>query len=96
MRIARSTLHWFKSQIEGFRAEVRSFANFPSMFLAMANDACEFSAYNGWLRFVDANLNVVADHIRGADYQDYIGEASNDDSYLKSTYFKPLGPAAGM
>jgi NAD-reducing hydrogenase large subunit len=96
VRIARSTLRWFKSQIENFRAEARSFANFPSLFLAMANDACEFSAYNGWLRFVDANLQTVADHIRGDEYQNYIGEASNDDSYLKSAYFKPLGPQAGM
>jgi NAD-reducing hydrogenase large subunit len=96
IRIARSTLRWFKSQIENFRAEVRSFANFPSMFLAMANDANEFSAYNGWLRFVDANLNIVADHITGTDYQNYIGESSNDDSYLKSTYFKPLGLSEGI
>jgi NAD-reducing hydrogenase large subunit len=96
LRITRATLQWFKSQIEGFRAEVRSFANFPSLFLAMANDTNEFSSYSGWLRFVDANLNIVADHIAGADYQNYIGESSNDDSYLKSTYFKPLGLSAGM
>jgi len=96
LRITRSALQWFKGQIENFRAEVRSFANFPSMFLAMANDSNEFSAYNGWLRFIDANLNIVADHIEGADYQNYIGESCNDDSYLKSTYFKPLGLKDGI
>jgi NAD-reducing hydrogenase large subunit len=96
IRITRDTLHWFKAQIEGFRAEVRSFANFPSLFMAMANDSNQLSAYSGWLRFVDANLNIVADHITGTDYQNYIGESSNDDSYLKSTYFKPLGLSAGM
>jgi NAD-reducing hydrogenase large subunit len=96
IRITRATLHWFKAQIESFRAEVRSFANFPSLFLAMANDRSELAAYSGWLRFMDANLNIVADHIPGADYQNYIGESSNDDSYLKSTYFKPLGLSGGM
>ena len=96
IRIARATLHWFKEQLESFRTEVRSFANFPSLFLAMANDDGEFSSYSGWLRFVDANLNIVADHITGTDYRNYIGESSNDDSYLKSTYFQPLGLAAGM
>ncbi len=96
IRITRSALRWFKGQIEFFRAEVRSFANFPSLFLAMANDAQEFSAYNGWLRFIDANLNIVADHITGADYMNYIGESANDDSYLKSTYYKPYGLANGM
>ena len=96
LRITRAALQWFKGQIEKFRAEVRSFANFPSMFLAMANDTNEFSAYNGWLRFIDANLNVVADHITGTDYLNYIGESCNDDSYLKSTYFKPLGLKDGV
>jgi NAD-reducing hydrogenase large subunit len=94
--ITRRALQWFKGQIENFRSEVRSFANFPSMFLAMANDANEFSAYNGWLRFIDANLNIVADHITGTDYQNYIGESCNEDSYLKSTYFKPLGLHDGV
>jgi NAD-reducing hydrogenase large subunit len=93
--ITRRALHWLKGQIENFRAEVRCFANFPTLFLAMANDANEFSAYNGWLRFIDANLNIVADHIHGADYLNYIGESCNDDSYLKSTYYKPLGLAEG-
>lgn len=96
IRITRDALQWFKGQIENFRAEVRSFANFPSMFLAMANDANEFSAYNGWLRFIDANLKVIADHITGTDYLNYIGESCNDDSYLKSTYYKPLGLKDGV
>jgi NAD-reducing hydrogenase large subunit len=96
IRIARATLHWFKSQIENFRAEVRSFANFPSLFLAMANEGNQLTAYSGWLRFMDAKLNIVADHITGVDYQNYIGESNNDDSYLKSTYFKPLGLDKGM
>jgi NAD-reducing hydrogenase large subunit len=96
IEITRRALQWFKGQIENFRSEVRSFANFPTMFLAMANDANEFSAYNGWLRFIDANLDIVADHITGTDYQNYIGESGNEDSYLKSTYFKPLGLHDGI
>ncbi len=96
IRITRSALRWFKGQIENFRAEVRSFANFPSLFLAMANDSNELSFYGGWLRFVDANLDVVADHITGTGYMAYIGESCSDDSYLKSAYFKPAGPTDGL
>jgi NAD-reducing hydrogenase large subunit len=96
IRITRGALRWFKGQIEKFHVEARSFANFPSLFLGMANDANEFSAYNGWLRFIDTNLNIVADHITGTDYMNYIGESCNDDSYLKTTYFKPLGLEEGM
>ncbi len=96
IQITRSALRWFKGQIENFRAEVRSFANFPSLFLATANDANELSFYGGWLRFVDANLDIVADHITGTGYMDYIGESCSDDSYLKSAYFKPLGLTEGV
>jgi NAD-reducing hydrogenase large subunit len=96
IRITHSALQWFKGQIENFRVEIRSFANFPSLFLAMANSSSEIAVYSGWLRFVDANLNVLADNITGTDYLNYIGESCNDDSYLKSTYFKPLGPTDGM
>jgi NAD-reducing hydrogenase large subunit len=48
------------------------------------------------MRFVDADGNIVADHIDGTDYQHYIGEAVEPDSYLKSTYFKPMGYPEGM
>jgi len=96
IRITRNALRWFKGQIENFRAEVRAFANFPSLFLATANDVNELSFYGGWLRFVDANLNIVADHITGTAYMDYIGESCSDDSYLKSAYFKPLGLTDGV
>ncbi len=96
IRITRSTLRWFKGQIEKFRVEVRLFANFPSLFLATADDRSELSFYSGWLRFVDANLDILADHITGTGYMDYIGESCSDDSYLKSTYFKPLGLTGGV
>ncbi|MBV8336023.1 MAG: nickel-dependent hydrogenase large subunit, partial [Alphaproteobacteria bacterium] len=39
---------------------------------------------------------IVADHIDPADYQIYIGETVEDDSYLKSPYYKPLGYPAGL
>jgi NAD-reducing hydrogenase large subunit len=96
LQITRAALSWFKGQIENFRAEVRSFANFPSLFLALANETNQFATYRGWLRFIDANTNIVADHITGTDYQNFIGESCNDDSYLKSTYFRPLGISGGM
>ena len=52
--------------------------------------------YDGGLRFVDAEGKIVADQMRAADYQQYIGEASVPYSYLKAPYFKPLGFPDGV
>jgi NAD-reducing hydrogenase large subunit len=96
IRIAKTALTWFKGQIENFRPEIRSFANFPSMFMALVNESNEWASYSGWLRVIDAEGKIVADHIDGAKYRDYIGEYDNDDSYLKTTYYKPFGYPEGM
>jgi len=89
--IIRRALRWFKDNVERHREEARCFANFPTMFMAMTNAAEEFTCFRGWLKVVDANGKIVADHIDGANYQDYIGEVASEDSYLKSTYYKPQG-----
>jgi NAD-reducing hydrogenase large subunit len=52
--------------------------------------------YEGKLRFADATGNLVADQIDPARYRDYISEAVEPDSYLKSPYFKPRGYPEGI
>jgi len=48
------------------------------------------------VRFVDAAGNVVVDQMPALDYQQFIGEATMPDSYLKAPYFKPLGFPEGI
>jgi NAD-reducing hydrogenase large subunit len=90
------TLGWFKRQLENFREEIRTFANFPSMFMALTKDDGNLAFYKGWLRLVDADGEIVQDHIDPADYEEYIGEAVEPSSYLKSPYYKPMGYPKGM
>ncbi|MEO1349569.1 MAG: nickel-dependent hydrogenase large subunit, partial [Cyanobacteria bacterium J06635_15] len=47
--------------------------------------------YDGHLRFVDSGGNIIADRLDPSHYQQFIGEAVQPDSYLKSPYYKPLG-----
>jgi NAD-reducing hydrogenase large subunit len=96
MKATKWALNWFKGQIENFRAEIRTFANFPTLFMALANEEGHWASYKGWLRVIDADGGIVADHIEGAQYRDYIGEFDNDDSYLKTTYYKPYGYPEGI
>jgi NAD-reducing hydrogenase large subunit len=94
--IAQRTLDWFKKDLEKFREEIRTFANFPSMFMALVNGEGGLEHYDGKLRFMDATGHIVEDKVDAADYANYIGEFVNPWSYLKTTYYKPLGYPAGL
>ena len=96
------TLSWFKDILENFRDEIRTFGNFPSMFMGLVSShpALEHNAllehYDGKLRFVDASGNIVLDQVDAARYQDYIAESVEPFSYLKSPFFKSLGYPDGI
>ncbi len=89
-------LDWFKRTFDHYPEEIRTFANFPSLFMGLTNDKGELVHYEGKLRFVDATGKIVADQIAAEDYQQYIGEAVEPYSYLKFPYFKPMGYPEGI
>jgi NAD-reducing hydrogenase large subunit len=100
--LVNRTLSWFKDVLEQFRDEIRTFGNFPSMFMALVtpHEAPEHNAllehYDGKLRFVDASGNIVLDQIDPTRYQDYLAERVEPFSYLKSPFFKSLGYPDGI
>ncbi len=101
-QIIGRTLDWYKSVLEKFRDEIRTFGNFPSMFMALVtpHDPDEHNAalehYDGVFRFVDEAGNIVKDNVDPSRYYDYLGEATEDFSYLKSPYYLPRGYENGM
>ncbi len=94
-KIVLRTLNWFKHQLENFREEIRTFANFPTLFMALAKEGGGLALYKGWLRLVNADGEVVGD-FDPSKYQEFIGEKVGPWSYLKSPYYKPLGYPKGM
>ena len=82
--------------MEQFREEIRTFANFPTLFMGLVNEDGGLDHYDGKLRIVDAGGNVVADDLDPANYPDYIGEIVEPWTYLKSTYYKPQGYPDGI
>ncbi len=95
-KIVLRTLGWFKRALENFREEIRTFANFPSLFMALAKEDGSLALYKGWLRIVNADGETVEDRIAPERYQDFIGEAVEPWSYLKSPYYKPMGYPGGI
>ncbi|MEO0560689.1 MAG: Ni/Fe hydrogenase subunit alpha [Chloroflexota bacterium] len=94
-RLAQESLAWFIPLIDQFRAEIRAFANFPTMYMGLMNPDGSLEHYDGVLRIIDANGEFVAD-VDTPNYMDLIGEAVEDHSYLKSPYYKPIGYPDGI
>jgi NAD-reducing hydrogenase large subunit len=79
-----------------YKEEVENFGTFPSLFMGLVADDGTWEHYGGKIRFVDSQGNIVADKLDPSNYQDYIGEAVEHWSYLKSPYYKPLGYPDGI
>jgi NAD-reducing hydrogenase large subunit len=85
-----------KGMTEKFREEIESFGNFPSLHFGLVAEDGTWEHYGGRPRMMDAGGNIVADGLDPQRYGDYLGEAVNAWSFLKSPYYKPLGFPEGM
>jgi len=96
LKAVRATLDSFKRSLDNYREEIRTFANFPSLFMGLAGPGGELEHYDGKLRLVDAAGQIVAHGLEPSRYLDFIAEHEEPDSYLKSPYYAPLGFPGGM
>ncbi len=81
---------------EPLQAEVDALGNFPSLHLGLVNDAGDLEFYDGRLRLVDAAGHVVADAIDPAKYLSLFTEVSEAYTFVKPTFYTPLGPELGL
>ncbi|APW61938.1 Ni/Fe hydrogenase subunit alpha [Paludisphaera borealis] len=93
---ALMALGLIKGLLDGFREEVASFGDFPSLFLAMVGPDGVWEHHDGRLRVTDSTGRIVADDLDPADYRDFLGESVEPDSYLKSPYYAPMGCPDGI
>jgi NAD-reducing hydrogenase large subunit len=96
MAIVRRALERGKKALENHREEIRTFANFPSLFMGLVSDRGLLEHTDGKLRIVDAHGKVVVDGLEPSRYREIIGEANEHDTFLKSPYYKPLGYPDGI
>ena len=94
--ITQQAIHWFKSILPRFSEEISVFANFPTLHMGMVDRRGNLETYDGYLRIVDADGNIVEDRMTPEDYLDLIEEAAEPHSFLKSPYYKPRGYVDGM
>ena len=93
---ARRALDWYASSVERWEQEAAVFGAFPSAFMALVGPAGEVEHYDGRLRVIDADGNRLADDVDPRPYWNYLGEAVEPWSYLKSAYWAGLGYPDGV
>lgn len=94
---AENALNLFKELLDShFTDEVDAFGKFPSLFMSLVAENGNWEHYGGHLRFIDSDGNIVADHLSEDHYQEFLGEAVENWSYLKFPYYKPLGYPNGI
>lgn len=96
LKIAQTALDFFTKNLSKFEKEIKYFASFETLFMSIVNKKGGLEHYDGTLKFIDSNGNVLDENIDTKDYKKYIGEAVEDDSFLKSPYYKPYGYEKGM
>ena len=96
LKTIQRILDWYKAALARYDEDIRTYANFPTLFMSLVTMKGELEHYRGRLRVVDERGAIVADKIDPTTYQDYIEEAVLPYSYLKAPYFKSRGYPEGI
>ncbi len=78
-----------KEAAEGLHDESVMYGNFPSLFMGLVTPEGGLEHYDGLLRVVDSDGNVLQKGLDPARYREIIGEAVEPWTYLKFPYYKP-------
>lgn len=93
---ARGALQWYKQHLADWAEEAAMFGSFPSLYMGLVHETGNAAYSEGDLRIIDARGSRLLDDGDPRLYQDYFGESVEPWSYLKSTYYKPLGCPDGL
>jgi NAD-reducing hydrogenase large subunit len=94
--IVERTLAWYRSVLDSYAEEIAAFSALKTLFMGLVNRRGQLEMYDGVIRIVDADRQIVADGLAPEDYASFIGEAVEAWSFLKSPFYRPLGYPAGM
>ncbi len=96
-QLLRRNIDWFKRAMEDYQQEIRTFGNFPSMFMGLVdNRTGGLEMYSGILRIMDERGNIIEPGFKPKEYASYIGEAVEPWSFMKFPYFKGRGYPEGI
>ena len=90
-----NALDRLKSVLHSFREEAEHMGNFPTLFLSTVNPEGGLEYYDGSIRIVDGSGNTIADNLDPQRFHTYLGEASEDSTFMKFPFYQPFGYPQG-
>ncbi|MEM2913243.1 MAG: Ni/Fe hydrogenase subunit alpha [Candidatus Bathyarchaeia archaeon] len=96
LKIASENILRFKDILEKLSGELEKLGDFPTYYMGLVTSKGDLEHYDGRIRIVDCNGQVIADHLDPKKYYEYIGESVEPWSYMKFPYYKPLGYPDGI
>lgn len=97
--IAGLALDMLADASTNLEVENHVYGDFPSLFMGLVTPGGGLEHYDGVLRVVDGDGNILQQGIAPERYREIIGEAVEPWSYLKFPFYKPVANgdyAAGM
>lgn len=86
-------LDLLKDSLSQLETEVRSYGDFPSLFVGLVTPDGGLEHYDGMLRVMDSDGKLVEESYPPEQYRNIISEAMEPWSYLKFPYYEPYGYA---
>jgi NAD-reducing hydrogenase large subunit len=94
--IIQRTLSWFRGVLDNYADEISAFAAVRTLFMGLVNADDTLEMYHGRLRIMDEDGQIIADGLNPEHYADFITEAVEPHTYLKTPFYKPLGYPGGV
>ncbi|MEM5789671.1 MAG: Ni/Fe hydrogenase subunit alpha [Syntrophobacteraceae bacterium] len=88
-------LDLLKDNYDNFKEEIRTYGNFPSLFIGLVTPEGGLEHYDGLLRVMDAEGRIIEPGLSNERWREIIAEAVEPWSYMKFPYFKPGGYGNG-
>ncbi|HRW08652.1 MAG TPA: Ni/Fe hydrogenase subunit alpha [Caldilineaceae bacterium] len=89
-------LQLLKAVMPQLQREVASYGDFPSYFMGLVTPKGGLEHYDGVLRIVDSDGQIVEDDVDPSQYRSIISEAVEPWSYLKFPYYHKAAGTDGM
>ncbi|MFO7633947.1 MAG: Ni/Fe hydrogenase subunit alpha [Caldilinea sp.] len=82
-------LDMLRDATDSFRDEEAMYGNFPSLYMGLVTPEGGLEHYDGLLRVVDSDGNVLESGLALSRYREILGEAVEPWSYLKFPFYRP-------
>jgi NAD-reducing hydrogenase large subunit len=92
----RAGLDLMKKYLDQHQEEIEVFGNLKTLYLGLVRrDNHGWEHHDGVLRIMDASGQILQDNLDPAEYHRFVAEQVEEDSYLKSPFYQPLGYPEG-